>query len=225
MATPMNSRLLVLFLVVTMVGCATQRSTQPRISASPRTGISLETPVLVSVLDARSVDDKSGDAAAMLASDLKAVYGKSIELVDYFAEVPEGRVALRMRLKANKATFGSRIISVSTIEQTYSTAQAEASSSWSSVVVTASETQTMLGSSVATEGWWIGTSWVELQVVDHRGGERRQFELPIVAEKKRSNTMGYRTASKVTGEAWGRVEQQLVQVVDEVLMALRSQQT
>lgn len=218
----MHSRLFAILFVLTLVGCATQRSSQPRISASPRTSISIETPVLVSVLDARSTDTKSDNAASILKKDLKGVYGSSIELVDYFSEVPEGRVAVRVRLKANEANFGSRIVSGSTIEQSYSTAQAEASSAWSSVVVTASETQTTLGSSVATEGWWIGTSWIDLQVVDHRGGERNQFTIPIVAEKKRSNTLGYRTASKVTDEAWSSIEQQLVQVMDEVLMALRA---
>lgn len=214
----------VVLMALVLFGCATQRSSQPRITASSRSSLSVDTPILVSVLDARSTDAKSDDAASILEKDLKDVYGNSIELMDYFGEVPEGRVAVRVRLKANEANFGSRIVSVSTIEQSYSTAHAEASSAWSSVVATASETQTTLGSSVATEGWWIGTSWIELQVVDHRGGERNQFTIPIVAEKKRSNTLGYRTASKVTDEAWSSVEQQFVQVMDEVLIALRAQQ-
>lgn len=213
----------VLVLLVT-TGCATQRSSQPRISASSRSGLSVDTPVLVSVLDARSSGSQSGDAASVLEKDLRTIYGNSIKLTDYFAEVPEGRAAMRIRLKANEATFGSRIVSTSSVEQSFSTARAEASSAWSSVLVTASETQTTLGSTVQTEGWWIGTSWVELKIVDNRGGTRGEFKIPIVAEKKRSNTLGYRTANKVAEEAWSQVEQQLLQVMDEVLLTIRSQQ-
>lgn len=219
----MKIRLAVVLSLLLVVGCATQRSSQPRISASPRTGISLNTPVLVSVLDARSTDSKSDDAASVLEKDLKEVYGSSIELTDNFAEVPEDRVAVRIRLKANEANFGSRIISVSSIQQSYSSAQAQASGAWSSVVVTASKNRTTLGSSVATEGWWVGTSWIDLKVIDIRDAEKSQFTIPLVAEKKRSNTFGYRTANKVTEEAWGQVQQQLLQVIDEVLLAVRGE--
>jgi hypothetical protein len=179
---------------------------------------------LVSVLDARPADQKSDDAASVLEKDLTNVYRNSIELTNYFAEVPEDRVAVRVRLKANEATFGSRIVSTSSVEQSFSTAQAEASSTWSSVLVTASETQTTLGTTVQTEGWWVGTSWVELKIVDNRGSTRSEFKIPIVAEKKRSNTLGYRTANKVTEETWSQAEQQLLQVMDEVLLTIQNQQ-
>jgi hypothetical protein len=220
----MKKKLIFVIIFFIIAGCATQRISQPRISASPRTNISLETPLLVSVFDARSVDTESDNAASILEKDLKDVYGNSIILFDYFDKVPNDRVALRIRLKANEANFGSRIISASNIKQSYSTAQAQASSAWSSVVVTASKTQTTLSSTFAAEGWWIGTSWVELQVIDRRKKKRNQFKIPIVAEKKRSNTFGYSTANKVIEETWNHVEQQLLQVVDEVLISIRANQ-
>jgi hypothetical protein len=213
----------VIVIILVSFGCATQRTTQPRISASPRTNISLETPILVSVLDARSVATKSNDSASILEKDLKSIYGDSIKIFDYFDKVPDDRVALRIRLMANEANFGSRIISASSIEQSYSTAQAEASSAWSSVIATASKTQTTLGSSFLAEGWWIGTSWIELQVIDQRQ-KKNEFKIPIVAEKKRSNTFGYSTANKVVDETWSDVEQQLLQVIDKVILSIRARQ-
>jgi hypothetical protein len=219
-----TASILAAMVLLVTAGCATQRSSQPRITASPRTGLSVDSPILFSVFDARSSDSKSSDAASVLEKDLKKVYRGSIESTEYFSEVPEGRVAVKVRLKANKANFGSRIVSTSTVEQSFSTARAEASSAWSSVVVTASETQTTLGSTVQTEGWWVGTSWVELKIIDNRGDSRSEFTIPVIAEKKRSNTLGYRTANKVTEEAWSRVEQQLLQVMDEVLLTVRNQQ-
>lgn len=220
----MYFRLTVVLLLSTLISCATQRSTQPEISAPSREGISLNDPVLVSVLDARSGESKSNDAAPVLEKNLKEVYGNSIKLTDYFAEVPKGQVAVRVRLKANEANFGSRIVSTTSVENSYSTARAEASNTWLSLVVTASKSQTTLSSSITTEGWWVGTSWIELKVVDRRGGERNEFSIPVVAEKKRSNTLGYKTAKKVTEEAWAQVEQQFLQVMDEVLTTVRNQQ-
>lgn len=178
--------------------------------------------MLCPLLRALKADSKFDDAASVLEKDLKTVYGGSIELTEYFAEVPEDRVTVRIRLKSNEANFGSRIISVSSIQQSYSSAQAQASGAWSSVVVTASENRTTLGSS-ATEGWWVGTSWIDLKVIDNRDKKRSQFTIPLVAEKKRSNTFGYRTASNVTEETWGQVQQQLLQVMDEVLISVRSE--
>jgi hypothetical protein len=206
--------------LLSISACATQRSSQPRVTASER-GIELNTPVLVSVLDARGGDAQ--DAAPQLKTDLTSVYGDAIETTDYFAEIPDDRVAVRIRLKANDATFGSRIISVSTVEQSYATAQAKASGPWSSVVGTASSQSTMLSSTVQTEGWWIGTSWMKITVVDRRGSTPQEMTLPLVAETKRSNTFGYRTASRVTDESWSDIERQLIQIMDQVLMTVRQQ--
>lgn len=220
----MLRRHLPVLLLLALAGCATQRTSQPRITATPRSGLSLQRPILVSVLDARSSSSKSEDAGQVLEEDLKKVYGSSIELADYFSEVPEGRVALRLRLKANEANFGSRILSVSTIEQSYTEAESEVVGPWSSVVATASSTNTTLGTSIVGEGWWVGTSWIEFTVIDHRGDQRKRFSVPIVAEQKRQNTFGYQTADQVTEDAWGQVEQQLLQLMDKVVMTVRNRE-
>jgi hypothetical protein len=64
---------------------------------------------------------------------------------------------------------------------------------------------------------------MKITVVDRRGSTPQEMALPLVAETKRSNTFGYRTASRVTDESWSDIERQLIQIMDQVLMTVRQQ--
>lgn len=206
------------------VGCATKRTVLPKISVSPRTSLQVETPVLVSVLDARTQKDEDKDVVRTLKEGLSEAYGNSIEWTDYFTKVPDGRTAVKIHLKANEANFGSRIVSATSVSNSFTTARAQASDGWGSVVATASAEQTTLGSAFAAEGWWIGTSWLNLEIVDKRSSQVERLSIPLVAETKKSNTWGYRSGDAAANEAWSQVGQQLIQVMDKVLVTVRNQE-
>jgi len=214
------SKLSILVLLLTF-GCATQRVIVPKISETPRTSIKLNKPVLFSILDARKTKEKSAEVVTSIRNGLKNTYRASIRWVDYFSQTPEGYITEKIRLKANEANFGSRIISVAYIQNTFSSLFATVSNNWNQVLVKASHQQTTLGTSFYAEGWWIGTSWIEIEISDNLNGKLEKISFPIVAEHKEPNTWGYRSATKAVNDSWSIVSQQLVQVMDTILITLR----
>jgi len=222
----MNQRLCLLAasvaLVLAVSGCATHRVSLPEINEQPRTGLTLNEPVLIAVHDARADKSDSEDVVAALEQGLVRVYGSAIERADFFEAVPDGRVAVRVRIMANGADFGSRTISAVAITNAFTTARAQASPGWQPVVTVAAE-QSSVTTVFSADGWWVGTSWLELEIEDKRGNDVEHINLPIVAEEKESNTFGYKSASRASQRAWGKVSQRLFQVLDSLMMTLRDQ--
>jgi len=181
------SRLPIFLILLLIFSCATQRVIVPEISETPRTSIRLNKPVLFSILDARTTKEKSAEVITSIRNGLKNTYGASLKWVDYFSQTPEKYVSVKIRLKANEANFGSRIISVASIQNTFSSLFASVSNNWNQVIVTASHQQTTLGNSFYAEGWWIGTSWIEMEISDNSIGKLEKISFPIVAEHKESS--------------------------------------
>jgi len=217
------SKLPIFLIIILIFSCATQRVIVPEISETPRTSIRLNKPVLFSILDARTTKEKSVEVITSIRNGLKTTYGASLKWVDYFSQTPPKYVALRIRLKAIEANFGSRIISVASIQNSFSSLFATVSNNWNKVIVTASQQQTTLANSFYAEGWWIGTSWIELEISDNSSRELQKISFPIVAEHKEPNTWGYRSATKAASESWSIVSQQLIQIMDAILITLRDQ--
>lgn len=212
---------LFLILIFLIISCSTQRVIVPQISETPRSSIKLNNPVLFSILDARTTKEKSAEVVKSIRNGLKNTYGTSLKWVDFFSQTPQRNVSVKIRLKANEANFGSRIVSVANIQNTFSSLFATVSNSWNQVIVTASHQQTTLGNSFYAEGWWIGTSWIELEIIDNSIGKFERISFPIVAEHKESNMWGYRSATKAASQSWSIVSQQLIQVMDTILITLR----
>ncbi len=126
--------LVAIVLVLSLGGCATHRSLVPSISEPPRDGISLRSPLRIALLDARSEKDDSGKVLDSLESDLSAIYGDSLTWVPYFEQTPKGEVALRVRLMAAGADFGSRLVSAAAIGISSGRDSASATKPWGSVV-------------------------------------------------------------------------------------------
>lgn len=211
-------------LIFVIAGCATQRTSLPEIEEPPRTGLNLETPVLFSIIDARTNKENSEEHIETLKRGLHNTYSNSVEWFDYFERIPEDRVAIRIRLNANEANFGSRIITETGIHNSISNTQATVSGFWNPIVVMASNQQSILSSNIATEGWWIGTSWLELELVDRRGGNDESFSFPIAAEHRESNTLGYRSANNAVNRSWSLASQHLIEIFDKILIAVRDQE-
>lgn len=156
---------------------------------------------------------------------LSQAYGKSLLWVPYFEETPPGEIALRIRILACGADFGSRLVVASALASASSTGSASASTPWGPVLAEASSQQTLLASGFSGEGWWIGTSWLELQVEDRRFSKRDALLFPIVAENRQSNLWGYRSANQAAQHAWSTVAQGLVRVIDILLVTVRDLET
>ena len=52
-------------------------------------------------------------------------------------------------------------------------------------------TQTKLGSGFVSEGWWVGSAWLELGIIDRRAGRNIDLRVPLVTEAREPNTVGY----------------------------------
>ena len=206
-----------------IAGCATERSISPSIEGSKRSGLVINPPVLGSVFDGRTTQDKKG-AVKSLTADLSRIYGRSIEWDNYFAKVPKGRIAVRIRIVTLGASFGSRLVSSITFANAIGSAKANASGSWGSVVGSVSSEQSVFGGSFSGEGWWNGAAWIDIEIQDYRGPKRINFTLPIVAEHRVSNMWGYASGDKAARVAWNNVAKQLTRALDTIFRTIRDQQ-
>jgi hypothetical protein len=68
------------------------------------------------------------------------------------------------------------------------------------------------------------TAWLEIDVHDKRKGSDISFTLPIVAETRESNTLGYASAFRAAKSAWKIVSAQLMGTLDSVLMKVRDEE-
>ena len=153
---------LFLIVLISCFSCATKRIVVPEISEPPREGLLLTNPVILSLLDARTDKEKSQEILSSIKNGLTNVYGSSTEWAEYFERVPRGKVAVKIRLKANEANFETRLIPLTYVETSFSTTLSTVSTNWSTVVYAASTQQTTFSTSFIPQGYWVGTSWLEL---------------------------------------------------------------
>jgi hypothetical protein len=219
-----GSRFILLAVVMAVSACATERTGIPTISEPPREGLLLSQPVLFAVQDARVEKSDSKAVVAALEQGIIRAYGSAVDELAFYGQVPGGRVAVRIRLLAYGAEFGSRTISAVAITDAISRARASASGTWLPVVDVVAE-RSSVTTVFAAEGWWVGTAWLDLEIIDRREGDIPSFTLPIVAEEREPNALGYRSADRASERAWGRASQQLFRVMDSLLMAVRDDES
>lgn len=63
-----------LIFILFIAGCATQRTSLPEIEETPRTGLNLETPILFSIVDARTNKEDSEEHIQTLRRGLENTY-------------------------------------------------------------------------------------------------------------------------------------------------------
>jgi hypothetical protein len=207
-----------------LLGCETYRPLAPSVQESPRTGLVLKEPVLLGLFDGRADKKDSAQLLNSLRTGIETAYGRSVQFVDYFASAPANRVLVRIRINELGSRFGSRVIPISTISTQFGVATARAGT-WGPVVARADWSQTTLGSGFSAEGWWVGSAWFELGVVDQTGARSLNLQLPLVAESRESNTLGYASASAAANKAWSTVSAQLFSILDALLLKVRDEQS
>jgi hypothetical protein len=206
------------------LGCETYRPLAPSVQESPRTGLVLKKPVLVGLFDGRADKKDSAQLLNSLRSGIETAYGGSVQFVEYFASAPADGVFIRIRINELGSRFGSRVIPISTISTQFGVATARAGT-WGPVVARANWSETTLGSGFSAEGWWVGSAWLELGIVNRRGAPTPNLQLPLVAESRESNTFGYASASAAANKAWSTVSAQLFSVLDALLLKVRDEQS
>lgn len=208
------------FMVLVCSSCATERYVAPTISATPRAELELKIPVLAAVHDGRT-SGADQNAAASLQSALTKIYGKNLQWIDYFARVPDSRVAVRIRIVTLGSSFGSRLISTSNYATAVQSAQVSAQGPWGPVFGTATGTSTVFGGSFSGEGWWNGAAWIDIEVQDNRGESSNRFIIPIAAEHRESNMLGYASGDAAARKAWEALSAQLTRTMDDILRVVR----
>lgn len=214
-------KVVIILVTIEFFGCDTYRTTLPELTALPRHSIVVDPPVLVALFDGRSDAQNSEEITMTLRKDLKQIYGQSIEFTDYFVKIPENRILVRIRIQELGANFGSRIVSNVSVTNSLNNAKIHATNGWNSIIVSASSNQSLLGSTISTEGWWIGTAWIELNIVDTRKEKIINFSIPIIAESKESNLWGYKSAEKAANKSWNNVGTQLLNIFDQIILTVR----
>jgi hypothetical protein len=185
-----------------------------------REGLLLKRPVLASVFDGRTAG-ADPTAATVLQAELAKIYRGSLQWANYFDSVPDGRVALRIRIVTLGSSFGSRLVSSVSYATAVQSANLAATGPWRQVVGTATGTSSIFGGAVSGEGWWNGAAWVDVEVQDRRNTETIRFVVPLAAEHRESNMWGYASGDKAAREAWENVSAQLTRVVDDIIRVLR----
>lgn len=206
-----------------MFSCATHRGIEPSIDAHQRRGILLNKPVFYSVYDGRAQQENI-DITSRLKEDLVRIYGDSILWSEYFDKTPDGRVAIRIRIITLGSNFGNRLVSTAAFTNAVSSAQASAVGPWGIAIGAATSQQLVFGGTVTGEGWWNGAVWIDLEVQDNREKIPVNFTIPIVAEHKESNTLGYASGDKAAQASWDKAAAQLIRAIDAILRIVRDQQ-
>jgi hypothetical protein len=201
---------------VAAVGCATTKEYTPTTFTPPvREGLKLPQPINMAVFDGRSA--RNEDLATTLEAGITHAYGTNVRVVPYYAPLEPDSVTVKIRVNQLHSEFGSRVIVVPVLQRRWSTAAAAGTDGWNSVAAAASSYSETLGTGFIAEGWWVGTSQLDVEVSDLSRGRHVVFSVPLVAEKRESNTWGYRTASSVSKKAWNATEVQMMRLIDDVV--------
>jgi hypothetical protein len=208
-------------IIALVAGCTTYKNYSPNITEPTRSGLVVNPPVLVSVFDGRGNREGSNKPDQDLIRGIRGAYPNAVQIVDYFSPTPSGRVRVRIRVQELGAQFGNRIVSGVAIQSQFTRASGSATDGWNTVVAQAAAQQNTFGSAIATEGWWVGTAWLEVQVEDKRRGRNIDFTLPLVSEHRESNTWGFASAQAASKRAWSTVSAKLFSTLDNVLIKAR----
>jgi hypothetical protein len=207
-----------------LVSCATHRPFVPDFSESPRQSLHLATPVTFAVLDARQHQEGSAELVQALLRGVQTTYPHGIQVGGYFDKAAPNSVLLRLRILALGADFGLRQVSEVAITNTIVKAQTVASPQWNDVIASAAASVVAVKMPLV-EGYWVGSSWFDLDVTDTRSGRVETFTLPVAALATEPNLWGYRSARKAAEKSWQMVQQQLIRVIDKILITIRDHET
>lgn len=211
----MKKTILILLTIFLYVSCSTHRTIVPKFSGSVR-HFKLEKPIIVSFQDSRPDTKNSQQVIESLQTGLKAIYGNNIEFKPYFDKTENNRVAIKINIKEIGSNFGIRTIQYQTYHNQITAVSSSVSTYWGSAVSTAIVSQPVVRNNVAAEGFWVGTSYLDISFIDNLHSEKKIYKFPFAAEDIRSNDFGYTSASLAAKASWTKVSSHLLTLIDNI---------
>lgn len=216
----MRKILIITVLIIGFTSCQTKRTIIPNISGISRNSFRLEKPIIISINDTRTDTKNSAETIENLQKGLKGIYGNNIAFKPYFERTEGETVSIKINIKQIEANFGTRLIHYRTFHNQVTAVAASVSTSWGSSVAAAIVSQPVLIDNFVTEGYWIGTSYLEITMIDNLFNNKETYTFPFVAENKQSNTWGYSSASKAAKNSWNEVSSHLLDLIDAVALRI-----
>lgn len=195
-----------------LISCSTYRTISPEFKGESRSNLKLENPLIISFKDSRSKKGQDDDIITNLESTIKDIYRNNIVVKPYFEKTPKNRISIKISVKEIGSSFGIRTFNYQIWEQQVAAASSSISTKYGTAVATAIVSQPVLVNRTSFEGFWVGTSYLEINIVDNITNDRHDF--PFVAEEIVSNSFGYRSAKKATRISWDKVSSKLLDFID-----------
>lgn len=211
-------RTILLSLVLLCIGCQTKRALVPKLNLQERVGLSLETPINVSIIDSRNNIENSEESIQSIKRGLKQAYGDNVRFINHFEKSNSKAVTIKIDIKQLESDFGVRSIQYTTIERRISAVSVRISDYWGTSVASAISEQSYLKSNFRASGYWIGTTYLDIRILDGLSNEK--FDFPIAAEDAQNNTMGYSSARKASQNSWDKASRQLVSIIDSIALKI-----
>lgn len=216
----MRKILIITVLIIGFISCQTKKTIIPNISGIPRSSFRLEKPITISINDTRIEVKNSAETIENLQEGLKVIYGNNIVFKPYFEKTEGETISIKINIKQIEANFGTRLIHYKTFHNQVTAVAASISTNWGSSVAAAIVSQPVLIDNFIVDGYWIGTSYLEITMIDNLFNNKEAYTFPFVAENKQSNTWGYSSASKAAQNSWKEVSFHLLDLIDAVALKI-----
>jgi hypothetical protein len=213
-------RIIILTLIALTYSCQTYRTIVPTISGTPRHELKLKRPIIIAFKDSRPTTENSLQVIDSLKSGLKSIYGQNITFQSYFDKTEDNQVALKINIKEIGSSFGVRTIRYQTYHNQVTAVSTSVSTYWGSSVSTAIVSQPVVQNNYAAQGYWVGTSYLEIALVDNLHSVKNIYKFPFAAEDMQNNTWGYKSGSIAAQNSWNKVSSHLLDLIDSIAMKI-----
>lgn len=214
-------RLSFITIVMLMIySCQTYRTLTPTITGNSRQDLKLKKPIIISFKDSRKTTENSQQVIESLQNGLKAIYGNNIIFKSYFDKTEDNTVAIKVNIKEIGSNFGIRTIQYQSYYNQVAAVSSSVSGYWGSAVSTAIISQPVIQNNIAAQGYWVGTSYLDIALVDNIHTEKKIYEFPFVGEDMQNNTLGYKSASIAAQNSWDKVSSHLLDLIDSIAMKI-----
>ena len=205
---------------LTCYSCQTYRTIIPTISGNTRQDFKLKKPIIICFKDSRKATENSQQVIESLQNGLYKIYGANVVFKSYFDKTDDNNVAIKINIKEIGSNFGTRSIQYQTYRNHITAVSSSVSTYWGSSVSTAITSQPIIENNVMVQGYWVGTSYLEIALVDNLHSEKKIYKFPFVKEDMQNNTWGYKSASTAAQNSWDNVSSHFLDFIDSIAMKI-----
>lgn len=216
----MKRLILILLTTLTCYSCQTHRTIIPTISGNTRQDFKLKKPIIICFKDSRKATENSQQVIESLQTGLSKIYGTNVIFKSYFEKTDDNSVAIKINIREIGSNFGTRAIQYQTYHNQITAVSSSVSTYWGTAVSTAIISQPVIENNVMVEGYWVGTSYLEISLVDNLHSDKKIYEFPFVGEDMQSNTWGYKSASIAARNSWDSVSSHFLDLIDSIAMKI-----